>query len=61
MHFNKNIYSESAIKKAIKAFSRLSACSLKKSGNYYEVRAAGATPELMNEFSNYVLAESVQS
>ena len=59
VHFNKNIYSQQAIKQAIKDFSQYADFKSKLNGDYLEVTIDNIKSEdkddIKDEFANYVL------
>lgn len=59
IRFNKKIYSQEAIKKAIKDYAHLANFALNQNKNYFLVKIDKIKPELKNkfsdEFSNYIL------
>jgi len=58
--FNKKIYRQSALKKAIKNFQRLADFSLKYQGDYFLIKIEKINPEtkktIKDEFLNHVLS-----
>lgn len=59
IRFNKKIYSQEAIKKAIKDYAHLANFTLNQNKNYFLVKIDKIEPELKSkfsdEFSNYIL------
>jgi len=60
INFNKKIYSQQAIKKAIKAYSHLANFTQSQNKNYFLIKVKNIQSELktifQDEFSNYVLS-----
>lgn len=60
IRFNKEIYSEQAIKKAIKDYAHLANFTFNRNKNYSLVKVKDIQPEIkksfQDEFSNYVLS-----
>lgn len=58
--FNKKIYSEQTVKKAIKDYARLAKFTSSRNKNYFLVKVKDIQPEIkkffQDEFSNYVLS-----
>ena len=63
LSLNKKIYSESAVKEAISAYSNLAIILMVDRGNYWECRFKKCrfSPSItMKEFENYLIGLSVQ-
>ena len=60
LSFNKKIYSEQAVQKAIKDYADLADFSFAQNKKYFLVKAKNIRPEIKNvfpdEFSNYILS-----
>jgi hypothetical protein len=60
INFNKKIYSQQAIKKAMKDYSNLADFKLNQNENYFLVKIENIQPEIkknfQDEFSTYVLS-----
>lgn len=64
IRFNKYIYNEKAIKISMADFSELAVFSVEKNDDYFVVSVNDINKDFLtsikNEFSNYVLAKTIQ-
>ena len=65
LQLNRKLYRAAALQTAIEAFGELATISVQRDDRYFQISFAEVDPDvkevLVQEFANYVLAETVES